>query len=242
MSHHFPGRPKASISIVVIALAWVALISVLHASLNGEKPAPKRILMGYMPVISNLAAPLADYATRNGDVRLEALKFGSFAEMAEAFRSNHIQAAFIIAPLALTLYQQGVPLRIVYIGNRHESTLVKRKGLAAQTLLDMAGKTVAVPIRFSGHLLAIKRYLREHSADPESIRLVEVPPPDMPVALAAGGVDGYFVGEPFASKAIESGIGEKMLDVESIWPGFICNLVIVRTETIESHRNGSRSS
>ncbi len=235
MIQRFFGKPGASVRIGAVALAWIILISVLHASLNGEPQHPKKLLMGYMPVIANLAAPLVDYATRDADVRFDALKFGSFAEMAEAFRSNHIQAAFIIAPLALVLHQQGVPLKIVYIGNRHESTFVKRKGLNCRTPMDMAGKTVAVPIRFSGHLLAIKRCLREHGADPDSINIVEIPPPDMAAALASGGIEGYFVGEPFAGKAIESGIAERMLDVESIWPHFICNLMIVRAETVQSH-------
>ena len=60
--------------------------------------------MGYMPVISNLAAPILDYVTKDGDgVRFEAVKFSSFAEMAEALRNGHIQVAFIIAPLAIVL-------------------------------------------------------------------------------------------------------------------------------------------
>jgi len=57
----------------------------------------------------------------------------------------------------------------------------------------------------------------------------------MPAALATGGIDGYFVGEPFASKALQSGIGKRLLDVEEIWPKFICNLVIVRDDLIRSH-------
>lgn len=57
----------------------------------------------------------------------------------------------------------------------------------------------------------------------------------MPVALASSEIDGYLVGEPFASKSIEAGIGKRFLDVESIWPNFICNLLIVRQELIEAH-------
>jgi NitT/TauT family transport system substrate-binding protein len=57
----------------------------------------------------------------------------------------------------------------------------------------------------------------------------------MPSALAASQIDGYFVGEPFAGKALQTGAGKRFLDVESIWPNFICNLLIVRRELIESH-------
>jgi NitT/TauT family transport system substrate-binding protein len=133
------------------------------------------------------------------------------------------------------LHQQKVPLKVVYIGNRHESTLVVRNDLDCKTLSDMAGRTIAVPIRYSGHLLALKRYLREQRMPPESFRIVEISPPDMVSALATGGIDGYFVGEPFAAKAIQAGRGRRLLNGEDIWPKFICNLVIVRDELIRSH-------
>lgn len=221
--------------ISVIALSWLVLISVLHFFLNGERRATNNVLMGYMPVITNLAAPIADAVSKDTDVRFEAMKFASFAEMAEAFRLKHIQVAFIIAPLAIEMYLKGTPLKVVYIGNRHESTFVVKKNFPGKTIPDLIGKTVAVPIRYSGHLLAIERYLREQGLDPKGIQTVEIPPPDMSSALAAGGIDGYFVGEPFASISIYNNIGKRLLDVESIWPRFICNLVIVHDDLIRAH-------
>ncbi len=226
---------STSFRIGVIAIVWLVGISVLHFLLNGEGRTKNRILMGYMPVITNLAAPLVDYATRGGDLYFEAMKFSSFTDMAEAFRSGHIQAAFIIAPLAMMLSEQGVPLRVVYIGNRHESTMVVRADGQYNSVMDLAGKKIAVPLRYSGHYLALKRYMRSRGLSDSSVNIVEIPPPEMPSALAASEIDGYFVGEPFASKAIHSGVGKRFLDAESIWPNFICNLLIVREELIKSH-------
>jgi NitT/TauT family transport system substrate-binding protein len=232
--HLFKGSP-AALRVALIALLWLALISFLHAFLNTERESGDKILMGYMPVITNLAAPLVDLASKKSTPRFEALKFSSFAEMGEAFRSGHLQVAFIIAPLAIAMYQQGVPLKVVYIGNRHESTLVVRSDIPGESLLDLSGKTIAVPMRFSGHHLALKKFQREHGMDAEAIHTVELGPPDMPAALAAGGIDGYFAGEPFPSKALQAGIGRRLLNVESIWPEFICNLMIVREDLIRSH-------
>ena len=220
---------------IALAVLWLGAISLLHARYNAERPAPGKVMMGYMPVIANLAAPLVDLVTRDKETHFEAVKFGSFAEMAEAFRAGHIQAAFIIAPLSIVLFQQGVPLKVVYIGNRHESTLVVRNDSSCETLDCLAGKCLAVPIRYSGHLLAVNRSLRSLGLDPKSIQLIEIPPPDMPSALSTGAIDGYFVGEPFAGKSLLNGTGKRLLDVESIWPKFICNLVIVRDDLIGSH-------
>ncbi len=229
----FPS--SSGFRIGLVAMAWLLVITMSHLYLNIERHTANIVRMGYMPVVANLASPLVDYVTKGDGLHFEALKFSSFSEMGEAFRSGHLQAAFIIAPLAIVLFEQGVPLKIVYIGNRHESTLVMRAGVKCELPSDIAGKTIAVPLRYSGHFLALKRYLREHSISGGDVSIVEVPPPEMPVALASSQIDGYFVGEPFASKALASGAGKRFLDVESTWPGFICNVLIVREELIRAH-------
>ncbi len=228
--------PKSiGVRICLTACAWLVVITALHLYLGGGKRAGNLVRMGYMPVVANLAAPLVDYVTREDNLRFEAVKFSSFSDMGQAFRSGAIQAAFIIAPLAIRLFEQGTELKVVYTGNRNESTLVVRRGLKIESASDLVGKTIAVPIRYSGHYLALKRYLREHHLDEAGIDIVEVPPPDMVAALASSQIDGYLVGEPFGGQAIASGIGKRFLDVESIWPKFICNVLIVRTELIRSH-------
>jgi len=151
-------RTSPAVLIAIIATGWLIFISCLHLQLNFEPRQRTVVRMGYMPVISNLACPLLDYATKDGNgIRFEALKFSSFAEMGEALRNGHIQAAFIIAPLAIVLRQQAAGAKVVYIGNRHESTLVVRKDLEVRDFRDLANKKIAVPIRYSGHHVAIRR-------------------------------------------------------------------------------------
>ncbi len=210
------------------AFVWLVFISLLHLWVNGEKGKRRIIKMGYMPVITNLAAPLLDKASREkGDFKLQAIKFSSFAEMALALRSGDIQVAFIIAPLAIVLRQQGDDVKIIYIGNRHESTLVARKSLGIHNFADLKGKTVAVPMRYSGHNLSILKMLEENSMTGQ-VKIVEMNPPDMASSLATGSLDAYYVGEPFAAQTLKSGKAVLIKYVEQVWPGFICNLMIVR--------------
>jgi NitT/TauT family transport system substrate-binding protein len=220
--------------ITILSIAWLVLISGLHYALNVYEGKRKVVQFGYMPVITNMAAPLLDHASRDTDgIRFKSLKFSSFAEMAEALRNDHIQAAFIIAPLSIVLRQQGEDIKVVYIGNRHESTLVAKKDLQARSLADLAGKTIAVPMRFSGHNLGLRQQLAKEGLL-DSIRIVEMNPPDMASAMTTGALDAYFVGEPFAAQTIQSGDASLLLRVEDIWPGFICNLVIVKRSLIET--------
>lgn len=218
-------------------VGWLVLIAFMHYWLNHRQDERPTIRMGYMPVVTNLAAPLLDRTSQTrGDYRFQAIKFASFAEMAEALRNGHIEAAFMIAPLAIVLKQQGADVRVVYIGNRHESTLVARKALGIRRIEDLAGKTLAVPMRYSGHNLAVLDMLRGTAAEGR-VDIVEMNPPDMASALATGSLDAYFVGEPFAAQTLLSGDATVLHYVEEIWPHFICNLVLVKQNLIERDRD-----
>jgi NitT/TauT family transport system substrate-binding protein len=221
--------------VVILALTWLVAISVLHFWLNTESDRRQVIKMGYMPVVTNLAAPLLDHVSSQYDseYRYKAIKFASFAEMAEALRNDEIQAAFIIAPLSIVLRQQGEDVKVIYIGNRHESTMVARKSLKANSIHDLAGATVAVPMRYSGHNLGMLKLIAEAGLE-DNIQLVEMNPPDMASALAAGALDAYFVGEPFAAQTITSGDADRIFYVEDVWPNFICNLVLVKNRFIQT--------
>lgn len=217
-----------------LALAWLVLVSVVHWRVNYDHGTREVVRMGYMPVITNLAAPILDAATLDGDgVRLEALKFSSFADMGEALRGGRIDVAFMIAPLAVVLHQQGGGVRVVYIGNRHESTLVGSRDKGMASIEDLAGKTVAVPMRYSGHNLSVRRIL-DQAGLAGRVNIVEMNPPDMAPAMAAGALDAYCVGEPFAARAVLGGYARVIHYVEDVWPGFICNLVLVREGMVEN--------
>lgn len=222
--------------VLLIALIWLTLITWLHFRLNIDKHHNAAVVhLGYMPVITNLAAPILDRVTRDSeDLRFKSLKFSSFAEMAEALRNDSIQAAFMIAPLSIVLHQQGEGVKVIYIGNRHESTLVTRKSLNIERLADLTGKTVAVPMRYSGHNLSILKLLDEHSLIGK-VNVVEMNPPDMASALSTGALDAYYVGEPFAAQTLRSGDARLFHYVENVWPGFICNLVVVKQSFIDGN-------
>ncbi len=219
-------------------VAWVIFISVAHYFLNCRDEHIDCVKIGYMPVISNLSVPImAEAAAQNGKVSINAIRFSSFADMADALRNEQLDIAFIIAPLAIALRQQGVGIKLCYVGNRHESTLVARAGI--QTFADLAGGTVAVPLRFSGHYILL-RELAHRFGIGDSLHLVEMNPPDMASALVAGGLDAYFVGEPFAAQGLAAGNAKTLFRVEEFWPGFICNVMVISTNYLEKNSKDAR--
>lgn len=218
----------------ILALFWFVFIFITHLYINGEDHPEKVIKMGYMPVITNLAAPLLDKASREkGGVLFSAIKFSSFSEMGEALRNNTIDVAFMIAPLSIVLKQQGEDVKVVYIGNRNESTMVVQKGQNIKKIDQLAAKTVAVPLRFSGHNIVLMK-LREKYGLTKSMKIVEMNPTDMPAALLSGALDGYFVGEPFASATLVNNQSDLLFSAEEIDENFICNLMLVKNDFIKN--------
>ena len=169
--------------------------------------------------------------------RFEAQRFTDFPTIVESIKSGRLEATFMIAPLAMKLREQGVPVKITYLGHRDGSTVIVRRDLPVQSLRDLRGRTFAIPSKYSNQYLVIRKLMVDQNIDPEEIRFVELPPPDMPGALATKSIDAYFVGEPHAAKAELDGSGRVLYHAKDIWPRFI-SCVLVVTEKLIRERPG----
>lgn len=138
----------------------------------------------------------------------------------------------MIAPLAMKLREQGVPVKIAYLGHRDGSTVMVRKDLPAKDLRDLRGKTFAIPSKYSNQNLVIRKLMEDQGVKLDEIRFVEMPPPDMPGALASGAIDAYFVGEPHCAKAELDGSGRVLYHAKDIWPRFISCVLVVHEDLI----------
>jgi NitT/TauT family transport system substrate-binding protein len=141
----------------------------------------------------------------------------------------------MIVPLAMKLREQGVPVKICYLGHRDGSEIVVRKNSKIRSLRDLKGKTVAIPSLYSNQNFVIHKLMNDHGMQQEDITFVVLPPPDMPTSLAAGAIDGYFVGEPFCAKAELDGIGRVLYYARDIWPNFISCALVVHEDLIKSN-------
>ena len=141
----------------------------------------------------------------------------------------------MIAPLAMKLREQGVKVRIAYLGHRDGSTVMVRKDLPATSLKDLDGRVFAIPSKYSNQYLVIRKLMKDEGVDPATIRFVELPPPDMPGALASKAIDAYFIGEPHAARAELDGSGRVLYHAKDIWPHFI-SCVLVVTERLIAER------
>jgi NitT/TauT family transport system substrate-binding protein len=227
-------------TVALMSLVWVTAITAGHVTLNMkpkqwfQKESERKVKIGFLPVTCHLTCPVTNFINQEmaGDGLFEPLKFSGWPELKEAFLSGDTKATFILAPMAIALREQGIPIKIVYLGHRDGTALMVHKDSDIRNIADLRGKTVAVPNRFSNQRLLIFRALNNAGMTIDDIKLIEMPPPDMPAALYSKSVDAVTSGEPFMGQCELDGYGRVLYLTKDIWPNFISCVLAVHEDEI----------
>jgi len=234
-----PGR-----KILAGVVLWTGVVTAAHlslnvdwsAALNDRLPLAKRKLnVAYIPVTCHLACPVTDFISRfslDGALFIPRM-FQGFPEIKEALISDRMQVWFMVAPMAIALKAQGVPIKIVYLGHRYGSAVVVAKDGPIRSVRDLAGKTIAIPSRFSDERLILFKALKQNGMSAGDVKMVEMAPPDVAGALAAGAVDAFSMGEPYPSQAELGGFGRILFHAREYWPDYMSCVVVVRQDVID---------
>ena len=227
------------------ALVFVAVLAALRlhpwqrsapTPTEQRGPARETLAVGFLPVTCHLTCPVTDYASKtSATTRFDSQRFTDFPTVVESVKSGRLDATFMIAPLAMKLREQGVKVKIAYLGHRDGSTVMVRSDLPARSLKDLRGRVFAIPSKYSNQHLVVRKLMKDEGLEPSAIRFVELPPPDMPGALASRAIDAYFIGEPHAARAELDGSGRVLYHAKDIWPHFI-SCVLVVTERLIAER------
>ena len=128
-------RPSYAVRITAIVAACARACWRSCTTGRGRSGAPTRrtasSTVGFLPVTCHLTCPVTDFATRTTTTSTGSCsqRFIEFPTMVEALKARKIEATFMLAPLAMMLRAQGVPIKIVYLGHRDGSTVMVREEL-----------------------------------------------------------------------------------------------------------------
>lgn len=200
-----------------------------------DKPTIK---IGYLPITH--AVPL--YMQKDEDhaeYNLELVKFGSWPELMDALNTGRIDGASVLIQLAMNAKEKGIDLKAVALGHRDGNVLVGAPDI--NEVADLKGKTFAIPNRFSTHNILLYEMLKKAGVAYEEVDVVELPPSEMPAALAEGRIAGYVVAEPFGAISVSLEKGKVLFQSEDIWPDSIdCGLVL-RNAFIQDNKELAKS-
>jgi len=230
--------------LIIIAVAWLALITLIHASINlnvfKARSRSAKFGVGFIPVTCHLTCQVTDFINKNleGENFYNPMRFNGFPELKETFlgKPQLMPATFILAPMAMALREQGVPIKIVYLGHRDGTAMMVHKDSNIFRIEDLRGKTIAVPNRFANQRLLIFKALRERGMSIKEVNLIEMPPPDMPAALYSRSVDAITSGEPFMGQTELDGYGRVLYLTKDVWPNFISCVLAVNENAINNRR------
>jgi NitT/TauT family transport system substrate-binding protein len=204
---------------------------------------PLRI--GYLPITDASPLLIADalrlYQEEGlGDPKVHLLR--SWAQIVEAFQAREVNVVHLLMPTAIWLrYARQFPARVIAWNHLNGSALTV--GQEIQRLQDLAGKTVAIPFWYSIHNVILQMLLDraglrpllggEAHPGPQDVRLVVMPPPEMPAALSAGQIAGFIVAEPFGALAEAQGHGHILRFTGDVWKEHACCVVVVHEDDLQ---------
>lgn len=198
--------------------------------------------LGYVPLID--AAPLIvaqelGFAAEEG-LHLDLIRLQSWAQSRDLLGMGGIDAAHMLVPMPIAQaiglgpdYPRFDLVLVLSVGGQAfavSAALAQamRAGghgfgfadpvAARDALIAVAGGRlrVGVPFPFSTQAELVRHWLRGTDLAP-GVTIHTVPPPRMADALATGEVDAFCVGEPWASYAVETGVGALLLAGRAIW-------------------------
>ncbi|AFY95362.1 nitrate ABC transporter ATP-binding protein [Chamaesiphon minutus] len=215
--------------------------------------------IGYIPLSD--AAPLIiakekGFFAKYGIDRVNLFQEPSWDAIADHIVSGELHTAQMVAgmPLALTLGMNGrpsIPISVPLVLSRNGnaitlSTKLYSKGIRTLQNLKVSISTNIIEHKLtlgvvhdcSMHNLMLRYWLASAGIDPDTdINLLVIPPAEMVERLRAGEIDGFCVGEPWNTQAIQEGIGFVIATDLDIWAGNPEKILGFTETWVEQHPN-----
>lgn len=175
---------------------------------------------------------------------LETECLASWNAVAKALENGTADAAFILAPLAMDLYNYGVPIKLILFAHKNGSICVRNKlGGHAHGHEFFRDKSFYIPHTMSIHNMLGHIYFSNIGLKPGvtgqkdvDVNFEVVAPIKMGEFMADNpDASGFLVAEPLGTKAIASGKAELNFLSSEIWENHPCCVLAVQEDFIKNY-------
>ena len=203
--------------LLIAALTAVFMTSCSRSPDSGGKS----VKIAYLPITHALAVfeEAEELAAKDG-LKIELVKYGSWPELLDALNANRVDGASVLIELAMKSKQEGIGIKAVALGHRDGNVVIVSNDI--DSAADLKGKTFAIPHRQSSHNILLNDALATAGLTIDDVNVTELPPPEMPSALASKQIDGYCVAEPFGAMGVSLGVGKVLFDSKDLWRDSLC--------------------
>jgi NitT/TauT family transport system substrate-binding protein len=207
--------------------------------------------LGYFPSLTHAPAITGvrsgRFARALGAVRLETRIFTAGPEAITALLSGAVDVVYVGATPALSGYlrtrRRG--LRVVSGAASGGASLVGR-GATLRDPAALRGRRLATPQLGNSQDLALRRHLQAHGLAATEyggdVFVTPMTPSSAVQQLRRGGLDGAWLPEPWATRAVLEGGATRLLDERDRWPGrrFPGTVLVVRWAYLQAARGNVR--
>lgn len=212
------------------------------------------VRIGFIPLADCaplLVAKEQDLFRKHG-VQVELSCEVGWATIREKLLYGQVDAAHAIAGLALAM-RLGLstpPSRVVapFVFNLHGDAITLSRDLWNRGVRDAASLkklirsttsrrlTFGMVSRYAAHHFLLRQWLISGGINPDQdVRIVALPPTQMAANMAAGLIDGYCVGEPWNSVAVDKAVGWIVATSEQLAPNHPEKVLLMNESFISSH-------
>ncbi|NDY58544.1 sigma-70 family RNA polymerase sigma factor [Desulfovibrio sulfodismutans] len=182
--------------------------------------------VGYMPITDHLLPMAAQELFRDRPLPVAPRRYLSWQALTADLRQGRVDAAFIMAPLAMRLAARGADLVHVMDAHHDGSSL----SVSAQGPMRRLG----LPAPYSTHQVLLDHLA---AARPElaDLSLSVISPSYAISSMRAKKIDAFFCAEPWGAKCVQEKLGRTMLFSKDILPGHTCCILAVRRDFASRH-------
>jgi NitT/TauT family transport system substrate-binding protein len=197
----------------IIGIAAMLVSAALAPAAAQEKLAPLKVGVLKMAALTNpwIAKERGIFQKNGLDVTLVEFRTGN--EAIAAHRGGSVDIILSIPGTAMTAVERGFDLVAI-----SQNEVAKAKGPDSgsvqvlkdspyQTLVDLAGKKIAVSGLHSQKTVAMQTLFRRAGVDLSKLQLIEIPFPSQVDALRSKQVDAINTVDPYTTQLIASGLG-----------------------------------
>jgi len=190
------------------------------------------IRVGYLPVSDHLVAMVSHQIHDQQKFELHLKKYLSWSSLAASLQGGLLDAAFIMAPLAMALRNEGLPIFYVMDAHHEGSAITVRKNEMSRRASSW--HRVGMPHIVSTHGLMLSSVIEVPPERPLSkIQAKYLGPTYLLSSLASSHIDAFLCAEPWNTKAACEGKGQIYARSRDILPGHICCILVAREEFVD---------
>ena len=231
-------------------------VGMVSSAIAGNGLEKINLEIGFIPLTD--CAPLVvaqekGFFEEQGLAKVNLVREPSWKAISEGIEEQSLDAAQMVAgmPLAMTLgtnKKQSLPIVTALVLSRNGNAITLNRSFldrGVTSLSDLKADLALTPDKIhsfgmvhpaSMHNLMLRYWLASGGIDPdEDINLIRIPPPQMVANLKAGNIDGYCVGEPWNSRAINAELGYAIATDLDIWPGHPEKVLGVREDWVQKY-------